>query len=139
MYLFVLVIEVLSFLIQKEAVCGRMEGVAITEGAPKITNLFFVDDSLLFGKVDRRDMNSLRSIIRKYGEASGHQINFEKSSMMFSSNTVEGDRRNFCAEMCVNEVPDLGRYLGLPTHVGRNRMVAFNKIKEKVCDVLNSW
>lgn len=87
-YLFVLVTEILSFLIQKEAACGLLEGVTVTANAPKETHLFFADDSLLFGRVNSVESKILRRVLAKYGEASGQQINFEKSNVMFSSNTV---------------------------------------------------
>ena len=47
-YLFLLCAEGLTALLNKVESEGRIKGVSICRGAPKITNLMFVDNSLLF-------------------------------------------------------------------------------------------
>ena len=62
--------------------------MSICRNAPKITNLFFVDDSLIFSRVSLAEINSIVEILQVYAKASGQCINFEKSSMYFSKNTT---------------------------------------------------
>lgn len=38
------------------------------------------------------------------------------------------DQRAFCQQLGVVEVSDLGKYLGLPSSVGRNKKVVFNPL-----------
>ena len=47
-YLFLLCAEGLTTLLKKTELEWRIKGVSICRGAPKITNLMFVDNSLLF-------------------------------------------------------------------------------------------
>ena len=47
-YLFLLCAEGLTALLNKAESEGRIKGVSIYRGAPKITNLMFAEDSLLF-------------------------------------------------------------------------------------------
>ena len=60
--------------------------MSICRNAPKITNLFFADDSLIFSRVSSAEINSIVEILQVYAKASGQCINFEKSSMYFSNN-----------------------------------------------------
>ena len=62
--------------------------MSICRNAPKITNLFFVDDSLIFSRVSLAEINSIVEILQVYAKAFGQCINFEKSSMYFSKNTT---------------------------------------------------
>lgn len=71
--------------------------------------------------------------------ASGQRINFEKSSILFSSNTKDSDRAAFCQKLGVIEVFDLGKYLGLPSSVGQNKSVIFNLLKDKIWAKLCEW
>ena len=47
-YLFLLCAEGFTALFAKAELEGRIKGVFICRGAPKVTNLLFADDSLLF-------------------------------------------------------------------------------------------
>lgn len=138
-YLFVIITEAFSHVIHETQAGGKMSGVSITKEAPVVTHLFFADDSLLFGKVNQRECGALREVITKYGAVSGQRINFKKSSNCFSTNTPEADCVLFCNELGVNEVAELGRYLGLPSYIGRNKVAVFNTLKDKMWSTLNAW
>ena len=62
--------------------------MSICRNAPKITNLFFADDSLIFSRVSSAEINSIVEILQVYAKATGQCINFEKSSVYFSNNTI---------------------------------------------------
>lgn len=138
-YLFILVTEAFSYLIQQAQLRGKLSGVSIAKEAPVITHLFFADDNLLFGKVNTIESGGLQSVSSKYGAASDQRINFEKSSIVFSANTKLEDRASFCQELGVTQVQDFGKYLGMPTHVGRNKAAVLNKLKDSVWASINSW
>jgi hypothetical protein len=71
---------------------GKLQGITICANAPSITHFLFVDDSLLFLKVDEDNVNYLQHILHLYEECSGQAINKDKSAVMFSQNT-RGDAR----------------------------------------------
>ena len=48
LYLFLIVAESLSSQIRKSVEVGTLEGVAVCRGGPKLSHLFFADDSLIF-------------------------------------------------------------------------------------------
>ena len=82
-YLFLLCSEGLNGLIQHAVDVGEVEGVFLCRNGPKISHLFFVDDSLLFCRVRIEDINTIQEILRKYEKASGQKINLEKTNLFF--------------------------------------------------------
>lgn len=86
-YLFLLCAEGLSALIKASVCNGSMEGIAICCGGPKLSHLFFADDSLIFCKATIAECDALQRVLGVYERASGQQLNRAKTSLFFSSNT----------------------------------------------------
>ena len=63
LYLFLLCAKGLTALLKKAESEGRIKGVSICRGAPKITNLMFVDDSLLFSQATRAEGETIAEIL----------------------------------------------------------------------------
>jgi len=84
-----LCVEGLTALLKKAELEGRIKGVSICRGAPKITKLMFADDSFLFCQATRVEGEIIAEVLHTYARASGQSINLEKSSAYFSSNTSE--------------------------------------------------
>jgi hypothetical protein len=51
-YLFLICVEVLSSLLLQVDKLGELEGVHTSKRGPQLNHLFFIDDSLLFCRVD---------------------------------------------------------------------------------------
>ncbi|XP_010462981.1 PREDICTED: uncharacterized protein LOC104743622 [Camelina sativa] len=64
---------------------GRIQGIQISNGGPRVSHLFFADDSLFFVKADHRNSSTLLKIFKEYEDASGQMINLEKSSITFGN------------------------------------------------------
>ncbi|GAA0149553.1 hypothetical protein LIER_36951 [Lithospermum erythrorhizon] len=60
-------------------------------------------------------------ILTDYEKASGQKINVSKCSITFSSKVSGEMRQNILAGLCMNEVRDQAKYLGLPSHIGRTK------------------
>ena len=75
-----------------------LSGLSICRGCPKITHLFFADDSLLFCKANSQECQQLIEILSLYEAASGQKINADKSSVFFSANTME-EKKNEILEI----------------------------------------
>lgn len=75
LYLFLSCAEGIPSLIRKAVEDGKMGGVAIRRGGPKLSHLFFADDSLIFCTASIEECNALQKILRVYEDASGQQLN----------------------------------------------------------------
>ncbi|KAB2626048.1 hypothetical protein D8674_017708 [Pyrus ussuriensis x Pyrus communis] len=120
-YLFILVGEVLSKLIQGAVDQGRLEGVKIGGSGPVISHLFFADDTLLFLRADMKNCRNLRHMLDNFCVASGQKVNLEKSSVYFGANVpkVNADQMGNALGMTV--VINPGTYLGVPAIWGRSK------------------
>ncbi|KAL6144500.1 hypothetical protein ACLB2K_055192 [Fragaria x ananassa] len=138
-YLFLFVTEVLSYLLVSRCEQGELHGIQISPNGPGITHLFFADDSLFFLKADEVNCLRLKSILDEYCLASGQSINYDKSSLFFSPNTPGALRENINMILQINDTPNPGKYLGLPTIWGRSKKEAFGFIRSRLQSKLQGW
>ncbi|KAM2748866.1 hypothetical protein EV2_027836 [Malus domestica] len=85
-YLFLLVSEVLSFLIQKGYERQHINGIQMSSSGPTISYILFADDTLIFLKAEEDNCRQLITLIDAYCLASGQQVNKEKSNVYFGAN-----------------------------------------------------
>ena len=131
-YLFIICAEGLSAMLQKAEHEGKIEGIKICRGAPKVNHLFFADDSLILMRVRESDALELRRTPEVYEKASGQVINREKSSIMFSPNTGQHDRGLMRSNLSIIDEASTEKYLGLPVTIGKSRKKPFECIKRKI-------
>ncbi|XP_021716657.1 uncharacterized protein LOC110684510 [Chenopodium quinoa] len=114
-YLFLICAEAFSSLISKAARDKMIHGARVCRGAPRISHLFFADDSILFAKATLQECSKIAEIISIYERASGKKVNLSKTEVAFSK-CVTMDRREAIVEtLGVNVVDRHEKYLGLPT------------------------
>ena len=116
-----------------------IQGVAAARNGPKITHLFFADDSLLFCKAQKKDCQHIMSILQLYEKVSGQKINMEKSAIYFSSNTKSEDRGMLRQLLKVQAALEEDRYLGIPIMIGRDKNRELRSIKERVKAKIQGW
>ena len=138
-YLFLLCAKGLSALLKKSVVDGNMEGIAICRGGPKLSHLFFANDSLIICKASLAECNSLQRVLHIYEQASGQQLNRAKTSLFFSKNTPSDVQEEIKTRFGAQVIKQHERYLGLPSLVGRNKQSTFKSIKEKLGKKLAGW
>jgi hypothetical protein len=102
------------------------------EGAPILSHLLFADDCFLFCRADVRESTKLKEILKEYEEGSCQAINFQKSEIFFSSNTNEETRRSIKSIFHVSESLGTGKYLGLPSLIGRNKKAIFGYLRDQI-------
>ena len=138
-YLFLLCAEGFSSLLRKATFDGSFKGVAVARYGPKVSHLFFADDSLLFCKANKADCDVLCDILKSYEEASGQMVNFDKSSILFSPNTSSEDKVKAMDALKIHKQMGAENYLGLPIMFGRSKKMVFRAIKERIGSQTKNW
>lgn len=81
----------------------------------------------------------MKNIPLRYEGVSGQGINFHKSNIMFSPNTIETNKRLVCENLELGEVHVSGKYLGMSMHVGKNNNSVFGFLTERIGQKLQWW
>ena len=106
---------------------------------PRISHLFFANDTLLFCRASRGDLEAILQLLQLYEQASGQKLNREKTTMFFSKGFTEERRMELEEFLGVNEIREYEKYLALPDVVGRNKKESLNYIRERVWNKLQGW
>ena len=138
-YLFLLVSEGLNGLIHHAVERGQIEGFALCCSGPKISHLFFADDSLLFCRARLGDVVAIQALLGLYEKASGQVINSTKTTLFFSKKVLDVTKESIKNLLGVAEIKEYEKYLGLPAVVGRNKKASLNYIKDRVWGKLQGW
>ena len=138
-YLFILMAEALSNLLLEAEQRQTIHGGQVCRRAPQVSHLFFADDSLLFARADEGEAEELSRILELYCEASGQEINYQKSAIFFSPNVNNNKRREIMARVGLSTQALNESYLGLPTRVGRSKNGSFQSIKSRVWKRIQGW
>ena len=138
-YLFLLCAEGFTALIEKAVQERQIQGVSICRKAPKLTNLLFADDSLLFCQATHSEVTVIIEILQLYAGASSQSINLEKSSVYFSGNTPMEQKQRIVCTLGVKEVVRFDSYLGLPTLIDHEKYQIFSFLKGRVWKKLQGW
>ena len=138
-YLFLLVSEGLNGLIEQAVGVGDVRGFSLCCNGPQISHLFFADDTLLFCRVELREIQTIQNMLRKYELASGQKINQGKTTLFFGRSVSPVSRNAIKNLLGVPEIKEFEHYLGLPAMVGKNRRASLNYIKERVWGKLQGW
>ena len=138
-YLFILCAEGLSALIRKAERFGDLHGISICTNAPTISHLLFADDCFLFFRADEKEAQVMKNILHTYELASGRAISLPKSEVFLSSVVPTPLKDTITNILGVRAVMGTGKYLGLPSMVGRSKEATFGFIKDLIWHKINSW
>lgn len=117
----------------------NLEGVAIGNGCPTISHLFFANDSLIFCKANAKRGMAVKEMLMLYEKASRQVVNVEKSGLFFSRNMKEEVMNNFEKESGIKRGNFQQKYLGLPSMGSRSWEKMFDFIKQRVGMVVQRW
>jgi hypothetical protein len=131
-YLFLLCEEGLTGLLKKATLQGEIHGVSLCPRGPKITNLFFADDILLFCRASLIECQKIQEILAIYEKASGQQLNRAKTTLFFSRNTPQAMQEDLKDNLGVPSSQQYEKYLDLPSLIGKEKITCFSQIKERV-------
>jgi hypothetical protein len=94
-YFFLLCAEALNSMLSKAESARVITGVPTSKRGPKLTHLFFADDSLLFCKVNLVEWRRLTKFLERYEDASGQKLNKDKTSLFFLAILAQKNGRKF--------------------------------------------
>ena len=80
-------------MLQQAARDDLIWGFSLCKNGPKITDLFFVDDSSLFCQARMEDLQAIQHILSLYEGASEQQINRGKKTFFFSKAVMEDKKK----------------------------------------------
>jgi hypothetical protein len=137
-YLFIICAEGLTALIQKAEAKGELHGVKICRNAPIISHLF-ADDCFLFFRATTNEAEDIKNILATYEAASGQSIHLQKSEFYCSRNVHIDDCAANANTLGVGQVLGTGKYLGLPSMIGRSIKATFKFLKDRIWEKINTW
>lgn len=91
-YLFIIAIEFLTKRINVAIQRGMLKGIKLAKQAPVLSHALYADDLVILGQASGTEVMDLEAIFDAFAQASGLQINPEKSSMWFSSDCTEDEK-----------------------------------------------
>ncbi|KAA3468221.1 reverse transcriptase [Gossypium australe] len=131
--------EGLSALIRQAVGVGNLRGVKASRRGPEISHLLFANDCLLFGEATKKRAYFLKETLKQYEQCSGQCVNFNKSTIFFSSNTLEGVKQETSEVLGMRCSTNIEKYLGLPNVVGKRKKESFQNLKDKINQRICQW
>ena len=97
-----------------------------------VSHLLFMDGNLLFFKANRESAVVVKDILQLYCDASGQQINVQKSSIHFAKKYQQNIREEIKLVLNVQNECLSEKYLGMPSDVGSATNGAFKFLKDMI-------
>ena len=129
-YLFLVCAIGLQGLLHKAEADGSLRGVFICRNGPRVSHLFFADNSVLFCREKESECQVILDNLSVYERGLGQKINKDKTNIFFSANTQHDLQARIQQFLEVSAIRQYEKYLGLPVFVGRAKKQGFAYIKE---------
>ena len=129
-FLFILCAEALVGIVNRAESQGHLHGIKLTERSPAVYHLLFADDSLLMCRADLPESEEIKRCLQIYGSASGQEINFSKSSIIFGDRVPNELKEGIKDTLGVQREGGEGTYLGLPEVFKGSKRELLNFIKK---------
>ena len=114
--------------------------VAIYRNRPRVSHLFFADDSVLFYQAIEAECERIMELLAIYERGSSQTNNKEKTNIFFNSNTPHSLQTQIQHLLGVLAIRQYEKYLGLTVSVGRaKKKKIFVYLKEREWKKLQGW
>lgn len=114
-YIYVICAQGFSSLLNGLCAQKLIKGLRMANRGPIISHLFFGNDSLILFKADPYSCLNVKEAITTYEDASGQLINFDKSALTFSPNTLHLNQTRVKQILGIKESKGHNLYLGAPS------------------------
>jgi uncharacterized membrane protein (UPF0136 family) len=137
-FLFLLVVEGLSGVMQKAVNLGLFKGFSFGSTPVVISHLQYADDTLCIGEASVSNLWSLKAILRGFEMASGLKVNFWKSGLM-SVNVSPIFMEMACNFLNCKQGAIPFKYLGLPIGANPKSSSTWDPVLKHLRSRLYSW
>eukprot|EP00253_Pinus_taeda_P011982 PITA_11982 len=137
-FLFILATEGLGRFIKQEQSVNRIKGLKIWGNNLPLTHQQFVDDIMLFGEPTVREVRQLRRILDLFTEASGLEINKDKSCI-FIFNTIDQIKFHLIRILGFKKGDLPTKYLGNILDYTSRRMKNWQGVLDKLNNKVANW
>ncbi|GAA0147260.1 hypothetical protein LIER_36485 [Lithospermum erythrorhizon] len=138
-YLFLLCVEGLTCMLREFEERRALTGIKISRDSPSVSHILFGDGTIIFYKATVAEWAEIKRILGDYENLSGQKVIVGKCLVSFSTRTPTSIRETIVANMGIREVRDQGKYLGLPSQIGRTKKEIFRYIQSKVDSQIRGW
>ncbi|KAA3466249.1 reverse transcriptase [Gossypium australe] len=138
-FLFLICSEGLSALMRSAMRNGLVKGAKACRKGPEISHLLFTDDCILFGEATEKGAKVVKDILKEYESCSGQYVNFNKSTIFYSTNTREETKDLVSTLLGVRSSSSPEKYLGLPSIVGQKKKEAFLNLVDRIAVRIDAW
>lgn len=129
--MFILCLEYLSRVIDKEVTQGNWRGIRLPRGLFTLSHLFSADDLIISSRADMKSSQTLWRVLQTFCATS-----VSASEKSFSGNTNLERRHRLARMLELGETEQLGRYLGFPMEMRATDNRSFNIIIDRVKEKL---
>lgn len=137
--IFILGAEVLSRMLNLIHQNPMYSGFKMEPKGPQINHLSFADDVIIFTSTDRHSMKLIMNTLEVYEHTSDQLINKEKSHFMVPANTSQDIINNIQEVTGFSQKDSPITYLGCPLYIGRQRIIYYSQLVEKVSKKICGW
>lgn len=138
-YLFVMCIERLFQTIEEAIVDTRWRPIYAGRNWPKLSNLFFANDIVLFAEASSDQAQVIHECLRRFYLASGQKISLPKFRVYFSRNMDREAQGVISKALNIKATDDLGLYLSMPMLTSSVTREKFQYICERIDRKLMGW
>ncbi|GAU43217.1 hypothetical protein TSUD_301040 [Trifolium subterraneum] len=118
-YLFVLCMERLGAMINKQVNSSRWQPMQIIKNGTKLSHLFFADDVLLFAKANTSKAQVISEVLDNFCAASGLKISHAKSKFCTSSGVARQTKGEIADCTQIQATDKFNKYLGFKMFHGK--------------------
>ncbi|XP_057811840.1 uncharacterized protein LOC131026083 [Salvia miltiorrhiza] len=138
-FLFLFCAEALSGLLRQAETRGIIHGAHLCRSTPRVSHLLFADDCIIFGRANSNEIDVVKDILWRYEGVSGQKVNLDKSEITFSSGIPADVRASLALNLGVECAAQYGKYLGIPSTVGRSKSEIFQMLVDRVRKKAKDW
>jgi hypothetical protein len=139
LYLFLLVADCLSVLMNNYERQGLISGIRVSRRAPSIFHLLFADDSLLFFKLDAGQASQVRNLLIVFENGTGQKLSPAKCLILVREGADDNVVNLVKQVLGVERARFDAKYLELPMPDGRMRRDVFQSIEERYIKRMVDW